>query len=160
LLNVTLICVGRLKERFYMDAAGEYQKRLKGYCKLEVVELIEQKLPPKPTSGQIEGALEREYEAVLGKLPRDGKLVAMCVEGVPMSSQELAQTLEHWMVSGTSCVTFVIGGSNGLAPRLKRDAALRLSMSAMTFPHHLARVMLLEQVYRAFKIQEGSDYHK
>lgn len=160
MLNVTLICVGKMKEKFYIEAAAEYQKRLKGYCKLEIVELPEQKLPQKPTLGQIEGALDKEYEAILNKLPKDGKLVAMCVEGAPMSSEELAQTLGNWAVNGTSSVAFVVGGSYGLSPRLKSRADLRLSMSEMTFPHHLARVMLLEQVYRAFKIQEGSDYHK
>jgi len=159
-LSIHILCVGKLKEQFYIDAAQEYQKRLSPYCKLVLTELPEEKLPKNPSQGEIDGALRREAAAIRAKLPPNANLVALCVEGRMRSSQELAQTLEHWMVSGTSCVTFVIGGSNGLAPRLKRDAALRLSMSAMTFPHHLARVMLLEQVYRAFKIQEGSDYHK
>lgn len=160
MLNVMVICVGKMKEKFYKEAAAEYEKRLKGYCKLEIVELPEQKLPQKPTLGQIEAALDKEHEAILNKLPKDGKVVAMCVEGVPMSSEELARTVGGWAVSGTSSITFVVGGSYGMSPRLKRRADLRLSMSEMTFPHHLARVMLLEQVYRAFKIQEGSDYHK
>lgn len=160
MLNVTVICVGKMKERFYIDAAAEYQKRLKGYCRMEVVELPEQKLPQDPTPGQIEAALEKEREAILGKLPRSGKLVAMCVEGKGMSSPQLARTIETWMVAGASDVTFLVGGSYGMSPKLKELADLRLSMSEMTFPHHLARVMLLEQIYRAFKIQEGSGYHK
>jgi 23S rRNA (pseudouridine1915-N3)-methyltransferase len=160
MLNVTVICVGKMKERFYIDAAAEYQKRLKGYCKLELIELPEEKLPQAPTLGQIQGALEKEYEAIAAKLPKSGRVVAMCVEGVPMSSTELSQTLGGWMVAGVSDVTFVVGGSYGLSPRVKKRADLRLSMSEMTFPHHLARVMLLEQIYRAFKIQEGSGYHK
>jgi 23S rRNA (pseudouridine1915-N3)-methyltransferase len=160
MLNVTVICVGKMKEKFYIEAAGEYQKRLKGYCKLTLIELPEEKLPQSPTLGQIQAALDKEYEAILQKLPKSGRVVAMCVEGVPMSSPELSQTLGGWMVSGASDVTFVVGGSYGLSPRVKKRADLRLSMSEMTFPHHLARVMLLEQIYRAFKIQEGSGYHK
>jgi 23S rRNA (pseudouridine1915-N3)-methyltransferase len=160
MLNMTVICVGKMKEKFYIEAAGEYQKRLKGYCKLNLIELPEEKLPQGPTLGQIEAALEKEQESIMQKLPKSGRVVAMCVEGVPMSSPELSQTLGGWMVSGASDVTFVVGGSYGLSPRVKKRADLRLSMSEMTFPHHLARVMLLEQIYRAFKIQEGSGYHK
>ena len=160
MLNVTVICVGKMKEKFYIEAAAEYQKRLKGYCKLEVVELPEQKLPQDPTLGQIEAALDKEHEAILAKLPKSGKVVAMCVEGRAMSSPQLAQTMGNWMVAGASDVTFIVGGSYGLSPRIKSRADVRLSMSDMTFPHHLARVMLLEQIYRAFKIQEGSGYHK
>lgn len=160
MLNVTLICVGKMKEKFYMDAAAEYQKRLKGYCKLEVVELPEQKLPQDPNRTQIDGALDKECEAILARLPKGGRLVAMCVEGKPMSSPALADKVSGWMVSGASDLTFVVGGSYGLSPRIKERADLRLSMSEMTFPHHLARVMLLEQIYRAFKIREGSGYHK
>ena len=160
MLNVTVICVGKMKEKFYIEAAAEYLKRLKGYCRAEIVELPEERLPQGPSAGQIEAALEQEGESILTRLPRGGKLVAMCVEGTGKSSPELARTLGNWMVSGTSDVTFVIGGSYGLSPRVKARADLRLSMSEMTFPHHLARVMLLEQIYRAFKIQEGSEYHK
>lgn len=160
MLNVTVICVGKMKEKFYVEAAAEYQKRLKSYCKLDIIELPEQKLPQDPTLGQIEAALDKEHEAILNKLPKSGKLVAMCVEGTPMSSPELSQAMSGWMVGGASDLTFVVGGSYGLSPRIKRRADLRLSMSEMTFPHHLARVMLLEQIYRTFKIQEGSGYHK
>ena len=160
MLNVTVICVGKMKEKFYIEAAAEYQKRLKGYCRPEIIELPEQKLPQDPTRGQIEAALDKEHEAILAKLPRTGKVIAMCVEGKPMSSPALARAVEEWMVSGMSDLVFVVGGSYGLSPKIKQRADLRLSMSEMTFPHHLARVMLLEQIYRAFKIQEGSGYHK
>jgi len=160
MLKVTLICVGKLKERFYTQAAEEYQKRLKGFCKLEVVELPEGKLPPSPTLGQIDAALDQQGDAILSKLPKSGKVTAMCVEGAALSSEEFSQALGSWMLGGTSEVTFIVGGSCGLSPRVKRRADLRLSMSRMTFPHHLARVMLLEQLYRAFTIQEGSGYHK
>ncbi len=160
MLNVNLICVGKMKEKFYIDAAEEYQKRLKGYCKLTVTELPEQKLPDRPNQAQIDGALDKESEAILARLPRGGRVIAMCVEGKPMSSPALAQKIGAWMVGGASDLTFVVGGSFGLSPRVKERADLRLSMSEMTFPHHLARVMLLEQIYRAFKIREGSGYHK
>lgn len=160
MLSVTILCVGRLKEKFYKDAADEYAKRLSAYCKLEIVELAEQRLPAKPSPGQIRAALDREGSAVFARLPRDGKLVALCVEGTPMSSEGLARTLGNWTVGGMSSLTLIIGGSCGLSPRVKERADLRLSMSEMTFPHHLARVMALEQLYRAFKIREGSDYHK
>lgn len=160
MLKVTVICVGKLKEKFYTQAAEEYQKRLKGYCRLEVTELPEGKLPPAPTLGQIEAALDRQGDAILDKLPKSGKVVAMCVEGAALSSEEMSQTLGGWMLGGASEVAFLVGGSHGLSPRVKRRADLRLSMSRMTFPHHLARVMLLEQLYRAFTIQEGTGYHK
>ena len=160
MLNVTVICVGKMKEKFYIEAAAEYQKRLKGYCKLEVIELPEQKLPQDPAPGQIEAALDKEHEAILAKLPKSGQIVAMCVEGKGMSSPQLARTIGNWMVTGVSDVAFVVGGSYGMSSKIKQRADVRLSMSEMTFPHHLARVMLLEQIYRAFKIQEGSGYHK
>ena len=160
MLTVKLICVGKLKEKFYIDAAAEYQKRLKGSCRLEVIELPEQKLPQEPAAVQIEGALDKECEAILAKLPKGGKVVAMCVEGTPMSSQELSKLLGGWMVGGVSEVAFVVGGSYGLSPGVKARADVRLSMSEMTFPHHLLRVMLLEQIYRAYQINAGSRYHK
>lgn len=160
MLKVTVICVGKLKEKFYIQAAQEYQKRLKAFCKLEVVELPEGKLPSSPTLGQIEAALDQQGDAILAKLPKSGKVAAMCVEGTPLSSEEFSQTLGGWMLGGASEVVFLVGGSHGLSPRVKRRADVRVSMSRMTFPHHLARVMLLEQLYRAFTIQAGSGYHK
>ncbi len=160
MLSVNLICVGKLKEKFYADAAAEYAKRLSAYCKLNIVELAEQKLPAKPTLGSIQAALDREGETILAKLPPSGKVVALCVEGKELSSEVLAKSVNDWAVGGMSSLTLIIGGSYGLAPGVKQRADLRLSMSPMTFPHHLVRVMVLEQLYRAFKIQEGSDYHK
>lgn len=158
--NVTVLCVGKLKEKFYAAACAEYQKRLTRCCKLSVIELSEERLPENPSVAQIEAALEREAAAIEERLPRGGMLVALCVEGEALSSEELAETLAHRALSGAGQVTFVIGGSFGLAGRIKRAAELRLSMSAMTFPHHLARVMLLEQLYRAYQIQNNTKYHK
>ena len=159
-IRVQLICVGKMKEKFYIDAAAEYVKRLSAYCKLQVVELPEERLPSNPSQAQIDAALAREADAIRAKLPPRCGLVALCVEGKPRSSEELAGLFTDWMNRGESHLVFLIGGSFGLHPSIKAEAGLRLSMSPMTFPHHLARVMLLEQVYRAFKINEGSNYHK
>lgn len=158
--NVTVLCVGKLKEKFYLDACAEYQKRLTRCCRLSLVELREERLPENPSAAQIEAALEREATAIEGSLPRGGMVVALCVEGTALSSEQLAETLARCAVNGTPQVSFLIGGSFGLAERIKRAADVRLSMSPMTFPHHLARVMLLEQLYRAYQIQNGSKYHK
>ena len=160
MLSIHLICVGKLKEKFYVDASAEYGKRLSGYCKLTLVELPEERLPQSPSRAQIDAALEKEAAAIRAKLPPSASLVALCVEGRMRSSEELAELLATWSHNSAKHLVFVIGGSYGLHPSLKAEAWARLSMSPMTFPHHLARVMLLEQIYRAFKINEGSEYHK
>ena len=158
--KVTVLCVGKLKEKFYADACAEYQKRLTRHCKLDLVELPEQRLPESPSEAEIEAALSKEADAILEKLPRGGAVVALCVEGRELSSEQLSDTLARYAAQGVSQVTFLIGGSFGLAECVKQAADLRLSMSPMTFPHHLARVMLLEQIYRAYQIQGGTKYHK
>ena len=169
--RVTVICVGKLKERFYIDAAAEYAKRLSRYCRLvelmdvaptvlELLELPEQRLPEDPSPAEVARALSREAEAIRGRLPAGAALAALCVEGKLHSSEELAGLLETWGNRGEKCLAFVIGSSFGLDEGLKQEARVRLSMSPMTFPHHLARVMLLEQLYRGFQIHEGGKYHK
>ena len=160
MIDVSVICVGKLKEKFYQDAAAEYAKRLKGYCKLNIVELAEQKLPKNPSLGEIQAALEKEGDAIRARIPPNSSVIALAIEGKPRSSEELATLLSAWSHSAAKHLVFVIGGSYGLHPSVKAGAWATLSMSPMTFPHHLARVMLLEQIYRAFKIQEGSEYHK
>ena len=157
--SVSVLCVGKLKEKFYADACAEYQKRLGRFCRLNVFELPEQRLPDAPSPAEIAAALEREADAIEEKLPR-GAVIALCVEGRALSSEQLSDTLARYASQGTSQLTFLIGGSFGLAERVKARADLRLSMSPMTFPHHLARVMLLEQIYRAYQIRSGSKYHK
>ena len=159
MLSVWLICVGKLKEKFYKDACAEYVKRLSPYCKLTVIEIPEVKLPRDPTLGEIANALAREGEAIRARIPPSARVAALCVEGQMRSSEELARMIPAQGV-GDKHLVFLIGGSYGLHPDLKAEAGIQLSMSPMTFPHHLARVMLLEQVYRAFKINEGSGYHK
>lgn len=158
--RVTVLCVGKLKERFYADAAAEYVKRLQRYCKLEIIELPEQRLPEAPSPAEIQRALRAEGAAIREKLPKGGAVVALCIEGKPCSSEELSRRMADFGIQGRTQVTFIIGGSFGLDEDVKKQADWRLSMSPMTFPHHLARVMLLEQIYRACQIAEGTKYHK
>ena len=160
MLRVTVICVGKLKEKFYAQAAAEYVKRLGRYCKLELIELPEQRLPDAPAPAEIERALSREAEAIRGKIPPSASLIALCVEGRERSSEELARLLAGWAGQGESRLVFLLGGSHGLHASIKAQAREKLSMSPMTFPHHLARVMLLEQIYRACQINAGTRYHK
>ena len=160
MMNVTLICVGKMKEKFYIDAAAEYQKRLSAFCRLTLIELPEEKLPPNPSQALIDAALAREAAAVRSKLPPNSRTVALCIEGQMLSSTELARRLQAWEIGPTNKLAFLIGGSFGLDEKLKSEAWVMLCMCPMTFHHHLARVMLLEQIYRAFKISEGSAYHK
>ena len=151
--KVTILCVGKLKEKFYIDAAAEYVKRLSRFCKLELVELPEERLPEDPSPAQIEAALLKEAAAIRAKLPSGAALIALCVEA-------LARQMAAWASQGVGHLVFLIGGSFGLHPSIKAEARLRLSMSPMTFPHHLARVMVLEQIYRAYQINAGTKYHK
>lgn len=158
--KVTIICTGKLKEKFYLDAAAEYAKRLSRFCTLTILELPEERLPESPSTAQIEAALAREADAVRAKLPAGCLLIAMCVEGQERSSEALARYLAEAAARGAGHIVFLIGSSYGMHPSLKQQADLRLSMSPMTFPHHLLRVMLLEQIYRAYQINAGSKYHK
>ena len=158
--RVTVLCVGKLKEKFYLEAAAEYVKRLQRFCKLELVELPESRLPESPSPAEVQRALAAEAVAIRERLPRGGAVIALCIEGKPCSSVELSRRMEELAVAGKTQLTFLIGGSVGLGEGLKRQAGWRLSMSPMTFPHHLARIMLLEQIYRAYQISAGTKYHK
>ena len=158
--RVTVLCVGKLKEKFYTDAAAEYVKRLQRYCKLDVVELPEYRLPEEPSPAEIQKALQTEGAAIRERLPRGGAVVALCIEGKPCSSEELSRRIIDFGVQGKTQITFLIGGSVGLDESIKKQADWRLSMSPMTFPHHMARIMLLEQIYRAYQIAAGTKNHK
>ena len=160
MLNIKFICVGKLRERFYIDAFNEYARRLSAYCKFECVELNEVKLGDKPSDKEIENALVRESADIEKAIPKDAYVIAMCVGAKQLKSEELAQKINSLALSGRGKICFIIGGSFGMAESVKKRADMRLGMSAMTFPHHLARVMLTEQIYRSFKIIEGSRYHK
>ena len=160
MLTITIICVGRLKDAFFEDAAKEYGKRLTAYAKVNTVELKAADLPQEPSAAEVSAALEKEGAEILKKIPSGAKVVALCVEGKPYSSEELADYFNACANAGCSHIVFIIGGSCGLSENVKRAAHVRLSMSRMTFPHRLARVMLLEQIYRACKINAGEKYHK
>lgn len=160
MLNIKFICVGKLRERFYIDAFNEYARRLSAYCKFECAELNETKLGDKPSDKEIENALVRESADIEKAIPKDAYVIAMCVGAKQLKSEELAKKINSLALSGRGKICFIIGGSFGMAESVKQRADMRLGMSEMTFPHHLARVMLTEQIYRSFKIIEGSRYHK
>ena len=142
MLSVRLICVGKMRERFYIDAFAEYAKRLRAYCKLDCVELTEQRLSEQPSQKEIHAALETESADIMKNIPPDAYVVAMCVEGRQMKSEGMAKLIAERENSGKPKLCFIVGGSFGLDERVKERADFRLSMSEMTFPHHLARVML------------------
>ena len=160
MFEITLIAMGKLKESFYLSAASEYTKRLGGYCRFRLLELPEAKLPDDPSPGDIAAGLEKEADAILSKIPKGAWLCIFTPEGRELSSEEFAQRLRTVKNSGKSSACFLIGSSFGIAPRIKAQADFRLSMGRMTYPHHLARIMVLEQLYRAEAIQAGSKYHK
>ena len=160
MLQVRMICVGKMKERFFIEAFEEYRKRLGAYCRLELTEIAEQRLPDSPSEAQTAAALEREAGEILKAVPQDAYVVALCVEGREVPSEAMAELIVGRENSGKPKLCFVIGGSFGLSESVKKRADLRLSLSKMTFPHHLARVLLAEQLYRGYKIREGSRYHK
>lgn len=160
MLGVTLICVGKLGEKYYADACAEYLKRLGAFCRPNVVEIPEERLRQDPSPGEISAALKVEAGKILAAADKKSLIVPLCVEGEELSSEGLAEKITGWTNAGHSRLTFIIGGSFGLADEVKRLGAFRLSMSRMTLPHHLARVFLLEQLYRAFGINSGGKYHK
>ena len=160
MLNIKIICVGKLKEKHSADAAAEYIRRLGPLCRLEVEELPESRLPSSPGEAETAAALKKEADSIILRIPSGAVVIAMCIEGTQMDSARFSGFLDMCAVSGKSRLCFIIGGSYGLDGEIKKRADMKLSMSKMTFPHHLARVMLLEQLYRAFKISEGSKYQK
>ena len=160
MFDITLITMGKLKEPFYISAAAEYVKRLGGYCKFSLLELPESRLPENPSPAEISAGLEKEADLILSKVPKGAWFCVFTPEGKLLSSEEFAKTIKTVKNSGKSSACFLIGSSFGMAPRVKQRADFRLSMGPMTFPHHLARIMVLEQLYRAEAIQAGSKYHK
>ena len=159
MLKITIIAVGKAKERYLADGYSEYSKRLSGYCNLNVVELSPAKAD-ESSSASILAAIENEGDRILAKTPSRALILPLCIEGKQMPSTSLAELIRSTANSGISEVCFIIGGSYGLSDRVKKLGKIKFSMSEMTFPHQLARLMLLEQIYRAFKINEGGNYHK
>ena len=160
MFEITLITMGKLKEKFYISAAAEYEKRLKGYCQFNLLELPEVRLPDNPSLAEISAGLDKEAETIFSKIPKGAWFCVLTPEGMMLSSEALADKLKDVKLSGKSSVCFLIGSSFGMAQKVKERADFKLSMSPMTFPHHLARIMVLEQIYRAEAIQAGSKYHK
>jgi 23S rRNA (pseudouridine1915-N3)-methyltransferase len=160
MFDITLIVMGKLKEKFYLSAAEEYQKRLKGYCSFKIVELPEHRLPEDPSPAEIQAGLDKEAELIFAKIPKNSWLCIFTPEGKILSSEEFAGKLKDVKNSGKSSAVFLIGSSFGISQKVKDKADFKLSMGKMTFPHHLARIMVLEQIYRAEAIQAGSKYHK
>ncbi len=160
MIGINIICIGRLKEKYLREACDEYAKRLKAFCGLEITELAEEKCGDNPSSAEIDRTLGAEGRRILQKAERSDLIISMCVEGEKLSSPQLSKYIDSAAVSGKSSIALVIGGSFGLSSEVKSRSDFKLSMSDMTFPHQLARVMLLEQVYRAFMISSGGKYHK
>ena len=159
MISIKFITVGNLKESYLREAAAEYEKRLGGFCRFESVCLKEEKLPDSPSFSDIDVALKRESAKILAELSPRAYKIAMCVEGKQMSSEELAKKIET-VSNTTGEICFVIGSSHGLDETVKRACDMRLSVSMLTFPHQLMRVILLEAVYRALNINKGTKYHK
>ena len=160
MMTINIICVGNLKEKFWSEACLEYQKRLRSFCRFNIIEVDEYRLPDSPGDSLIQLALDEEAKCIIKKLEKNAKTIAMCIEGGHLSSEELSARINKFSVEGTSCINFIIGGSWGLSGQIKQMADGKMSMSKMTFPHQLARVMLCEQIYRAFQISGGGKYHK
>ncbi len=160
MFDITLITVGKLKEKFYLSAAAEYEKRLKAYCRFHLIELPEYRLSEDPSSAEIAIGLEKEADLIISKLPKNTWFCIFTPEGKLLSSEALAAKVRDVKLSGKSSACFLIGSSFGISPRIKSLADFALSMGPMTFPHHLARIMVLEQLYRSESIQSGSKYHK
>ena len=159
MMKVDIIALGKLKEKYLRDASDEYAKRLSRYCDLKITELSPVALPDNPSENEISNALLKEKEMISRAIPKDSFIVALCIEGKEISSEELAYVFKEKANEGKR-ICFIIGSSYGLSGEIKKFADMRLSVSKMTFPHQLFRIMLLEQTYRAFKINEGSTYHK
>ncbi len=160
MVKIKIICIGKLKEKFLVDAFNEYKKRLGSFCKFELIELDEYKLKNNPSNTEIQMGLNVEAEKILSKLGDNSYIVSLCIEGKHLSSEAFAQKIATVSTYQSSEIIFIIGSSFGLAEKIKQHSDLLLSMSAMTFPHQLARIMLCEQIYRAFQISSGGKYHK
>jgi len=158
MLTINIVAVGKIKEKYFTDALNEYSKRLSKFCRLNIMEVKDE--PQGSNAAETVAILAKEGAAILAKIPKDSYIFALCIEGAQRSSVELATEISKLQVDGTSSITFVIGGSEGLSDEVKSRANARISFSKMTFPHQLARVMLAEQLYRAFKILSGQVYHK
>lgn len=159
-MRITIITVGKIKEKFYRDAIGEYEKRLSKYCKLEIKEAADEKTPDQASENVNQQILEKEGERIKNLIPKDSYVIPLAIEGKKYDSVGFSQMIQKNTVSGVSHITFIIGGSLGIVDEIKKASNQMISFSDMTFPHQLMRVILLEQIYRAFRIINGEPYHK
>ena len=159
-MKITILCVGKVKEKFYRDAIGEYQKRLSRYCKLKIVEVADEKTPDGASETVENQIKEKEGNRILSKIREEDYVIALVIDGKMQDSVELSKNIQQLGVRGKSSIVFVIGGSLGLSKAVLKRANEKLSFSKMTFPHQLMRVILLEQVYRSYRIMNGEPYHK
>lgn len=159
-MNITVIALGKLKEKYLKDAISEYTKRISAYGKTEIIELTPVKLSDNPSQAEIDSALLKEAEEIKKKIPNNSYVFSLCVEGKEKSSEDFAKAISQAAINGKSNIAFIIGSSFGLSTEIKKLSDFRLSFSPMTFPHQLMRVMLLEQIYRAFQINNNGKYHK
>lgn len=158
-MTINIICVGKIKEDYFSKAAAEFEKRLSRFCSLNVIQIPDKSIPDNPSQAECDSVLAKEGEQILKKIGKGDIVVAMCIEGKQLSSEELSQKISDFQMQ-SSTIDFVIGGSLGLSQEVKNRADFKLSMSKMTFPHRIARLMLEEQIYRAFKINSNETYHK
>lgn len=159
-MKITILCVGKVKEKFYRDALGEFEKRLSRYCKLQIIEAADEKTPDQASDIEVAQIKEREGEKLLKSIKEDGYVICLAIDGKQLDSVELSDTINRLGVHGTSHIYFVIGGSLGLSDQVLKKADYKLSFSKMTFPHQLMRVILLEQIYRSYRIINHEPYHK
>ena len=159
-MNITVIALGKLKEKYLTDAISEYSKRISAYGKLQIIELNPVRLSDNPSQTEIDNALSKEAEEIKKKIPNNSYVFSLCIEGKEKSSESFAKAINDATINGKSNIVFIIGSSFGLSSEIKNLSDFKLSFSPMTFPHQLMRVMLLEQVYRAFQINNNGKYHK
>lgn len=159
-MNIDIISVGNIKEKYFTDAIKEYLKRMTSYINLSIIEINEHRLPNNPSDSQILEGMEKEAEAIISKIRDRAYIIALCIEGKQASSENFAKKIQNLTIEGYSDICFIIGGSYGLSDKIKRKSQLKLSFSKMTFPHQLMRVVLIEQIYRAFRIIRNEPYHK
>lgn len=158
-MTVNIICVGKIKEDYFVNAAAEFEKRLRRFCNINIIQIADKNIPDNPSEAECNALLQKEGADIMKKIGKSDIVVAMCIEGKQLTSEELAKKMEEFQMQ-SSTIDFIIGGSLGLSNEVKARADFKLSMSKMTFPHRIARLMLEEQIYRAFKINANETYHK
>ncbi|MBP3802205.1 MAG: 23S rRNA (pseudouridine(1915)-N(3))-methyltransferase RlmH [Clostridia bacterium] len=159
MLSINIVCVGKIKEKFFKDAIDEYSKRLSKYCKLDILELPDEKIPDKPNDSIINDVKSKECDNIINHLKKDSYIIALDLKGKEFSSEDFSKKIENISMQNSK-ITFIIGGSLGLTDKLLNLADEKICFSKMTFPHQLIRIFLIEQIYRAFKISNGESYHK